>query len=133
MGSGLPGVAPPGSTNLFAAERASVKQQHVAADDFVQNLLLLYAGAVLLNVVVSSVLYFRDRKPIYRSLVVCWTAMLVSFGAQGALASGQLQIVIGFATAFLVNFAFARLLASTADVQLRWQPYTIALTAGVAV
>jgi serine phosphatase RsbU (regulator of sigma subunit) len=101
------------------------------ADDIVRNLLLLYAGAVLLNVVVSSVLYFRDRKPIYRSLVVCWAAMLVSFGAQGVLSAGQLQIVIGFATAFLVNFAFARLLASTANVHLRWQPYSAALIAGV--
>lgn len=117
----------------FRAARASVKQQHVQTDDLVRNLLLLYAGAVLLNVIVSSVLYLRDDKPIYRSLVVCWTAMLVSFGAQGALSSGELQMVLGFATAFLVNFAFARLLASTADVELRWWPYSVALTAGVAV
>ena len=102
------------------------------ADGFVQNLVLLYAGAVLLNVVVSSVLYCCDRKPIYQSLLVCWAAMLVSFGVQGALAVGDLPIVLGFATAFLVNFAFARLLASTTNKQPRFLTYSAALAAGIA-
>ena len=102
------------------------------ADRFVQNLVLLYAGAVLLNVVVSSVLYYRDRKAIYRSLLISWAAMLVSFVAQAAFAQGDLTIVLGFTSAFLVNFAFARLLASGTGEEPRFVPYALILAGGVA-
>lgn len=100
--------------------------------ELIQNLLLLYAGAVLLNVALSAALYYRDRKPIYRALLVAWTGMLISLAAQAALAHGNLQIVLGFSTAFLVNFAFAHLLGSTTSTPPRWLPYSLTMAAGIA-
>ncbi|MGH7617263.1 MAG: PP2C family protein-serine/threonine phosphatase [Gemmatimonadaceae bacterium] len=100
------------------------------ADAVLRNLLFLYAGVVAINVLLSAALWIRDGNPLFRSLLVAWTWMVVAFVTGGALSEGTFAIITGFLPGFAVNLMFARILGSTTGVTVRIQPYLLGL--GVA-
>lgn len=83
-------------------------------DETVLNLIGLYAGLVLLNAAISAFIWWSSRQRLQRDLFHVWGAMLVAFVAQGftgdVFADEPLGIVFGFATLFVANLAFARLI-----------------------
>jgi hypothetical protein len=100
------------------------------ADAVLRNLLFLYAGVVIINVLMSAVLWIRDRNPLFRSLLVAWTWMVVAFITGGALSAGTLAIITGFLPGFAVNLMFARILGATTGIAVPLRPYLVIL--GVA-
>ena len=95
----------------------------------VTNLLILYAGLVLINTALSAALWAGSRDCLHRALVFVWGSTLVSYVLQGALVRGPLVITYAFGSAFLVNLALAQLVAESLDFPLRWQPFGMTLLA----
>ena len=94
----------------------------------VTNLLILYAGLVLINTALSAALWAKSRDPLHRALVFVWGSTLLSYVLQGALVQTPLVITYSFASAFLVNLALASLVARLSlDLPLRWQPFGMTL------
>ena len=102
-------------------------------DPVVSNLLMLYAGVILINVGVSAALYLRNREPLYRSLLLAWAAMFGSFALQGVLTGSELAVIVGFSSAFTVNLAFASLLGATTSVGVPWRAFLGVFAAGLAL
>lgn len=98
--------------------------------DTLTNLLILYAGLVLINTVLSAALWWGNRDPLYRSLLVVWGSTLVSYVLQGALTQNSLVITLAFVSVFFVNLSLASLVARSLDLPLRWQPFAIFVSVG---
>ncbi len=98
----------------------------------IQNLLILYAGLLLINVGLSAALWYRNRNPLYRALFFVWATTAASFVVQGALVSSDLMIALAFTAVFPVNLALAKLVALAMGVALPWRRYATILLAGVA-
>ena len=102
------------------------------SDPLVQNLLILLAGATLLNAVFAAVLWRSTRDPLFGSLFVAWAASVASGVVQGVLVDGDLAVTLAFSSVFFSNAAFAHLLAAIAGVSVPWRTLVAALAAGVA-
>jgi serine phosphatase RsbU (regulator of sigma subunit) len=100
--------------------------------DVVENLLILLAGASLINAVFAAALWRSTRDPLFKSLFVAWTVSIASGLLQSVLVRGDLAVTLGFSTVFLSNAAFAHLLAATAGVSVRWLPLVATFMLGVA-
>jgi len=101
-------------------------------DAVLRNLLFLYAGIVVINVLLSAALWIRDRNALFRSLLVAWSWMVVAFATGGALTAGTLAIITGLLPAFGVNLMFARILGSTTGTAVPLKPYLGVLAAAYA-
>jgi len=101
-------------------------------DAVLRNLLFLYAGIVVINVLLSAALWIRDRNALFRSLLVAWSWMVVAFVTGGALTAGTLAIITGFLPAFAVSLMFARILGSTTGTAVPLKPYLGVLAAAYA-
>jgi serine phosphatase RsbU (regulator of sigma subunit) len=101
-------------------------------DAVVRNLLFLYAGLLLMNSVLTAMLWAKNRSALFAALFFTWLTTLVSLVAQGALQQTPLLIVLGFGTAFGVNLSLAYLLGRAVDVDVRWRPFVALLVAGFA-
>ncbi len=93
--------------------------------DVVENLLLLYIGALLINVVLSGLLWLGHRTIQYRSLLLVWASSVVTFVVQGVLSTGDVAIALGFASVFLVTMSMAQLLASVIPVRPPRRVYSV--------
>src|SRR3954470_24913309 len=93
----------------------------------VTNLLILYAGLVLINTVLSAALWLRSRDSLHRALVLVWGSTLLSYVLQGALTQNALVITYAFVSVFLVNGALASLVARSLDLRLGWRPFIAAV------
>ena len=101
-------------------------------DAVVRNLLFLYAGLVVINVLLSAALWLRDRNVLFRSLLVAWSWTGASFIAGGVLNSGTLAIITGFLPGFGANLVFARILGSTTGARVPLKPFLGVLAAAYA-
>jgi serine phosphatase RsbU (regulator of sigma subunit) len=99
--------------------------------DTLTNLLILYAGLVLINAGLSAALWAGSRDRLYRALFLVWASTLVSYVLQGALTANALVITYAFVSVFLVNLALASLVARSLALPLRWQPFAAGV--GIAV
>lgn len=99
----------------------------------VTNLLILYAGLVLINTALSAALWIKSRHHLHLALVLVWGSTLISYVAQGAFTQSPLVITYSFATAFLVNFALASLVAQSLELPLAWRPFAIAIAGAMIV
>ena len=99
----------------------------------VTHLLILYAGLVLINTALSAALWFRSRDRLHRALVLVWSSTLVSYIAQGLLTQSDLVITYAFATAFLVNFSLASLVAQSQETTIRLRPFASVLIAALTL
>ena len=104
----------------------------MANDEALKNLLILYAGLLLINVVLTGALWARSRNVLYGTLFAAWASTAVSFVLQGTLVQSSLLLAIGFSSTFPINLAFAMLLARAAGVPLSWRPFVAMLAAGLA-
>jgi serine phosphatase RsbU (regulator of sigma subunit) len=91
------------------------------SDAVVQNLLMLLAGAALINALFAAALWRSTRDRLFGLLFGAWAAGIVSMSSQGVLTSGDLVVTLGFATVFFNNAAFALLLAAVVDVTVPWR------------
>src|SRR5512139_451271 len=101
--------------------------------EVVQNLLVLLAGAALINAVFAATLWRSTRDRLFRLLFVAWASVILSALVQSALTQNPLAIVLGFASVFVNNAAFAHLLAAVVDVAVPWRRLLVFFAAGVAV
>ena len=101
-------------------------------DAVIRNLLFLYSGVLVINVLLSAVLWIRDRNPLFRALLVVWTWTVVSLAFSGVMTGGTLATITGLLPTFAVNLMFARVLGSTASVAVPIKPYLGMLAAGYA-
>ena len=99
----------------------------------VTNLLILYAGLVLINTALSAALWIKSRHRLHLALVLVWGSTLVSYVAQGAFTQTPLIITYSFATAFLVNFALASLVAQSLELPLAWRPFAVAIAGAMVL
>jgi signal transduction histidine kinase len=97
----------------------------------VGQLLLLYAGILLLDIVLSATLWLQRGGGLNRLLFLVWMATALSAVAQGLAVEGSFVITLGFATVFLVGLALAALLAALVDLDLPWRAYSAGLAAGL--
>ena len=51
----------------------------------IQNLLLLYAGVMLLSILLSVVLWRSERDPMFRRLALLWVSVTCCYGLQGVV------------------------------------------------
>ncbi|HEX4682081.1 MAG TPA: hypothetical protein VH277_05195, partial [Gemmatimonadaceae bacterium] len=93
--------------------------------DTVTNLLILYAGLVLINTGLSAALWFGSRDRLHRALLLVWGSTLLSYVLQGALTQNALLITYAFVSVFFVNLALAALVARSLAIPLRWRPFAI--------
>ena len=100
-------------------------------DEALKNLLILYAGLILINVALTAALWARSRNVLYGTLFAAWAATVISFVLQGTLVQSSLLLALGFATTFPINLAFAMLLARVAGTPLVWRPLVTALAVGL--
>ena len=99
----------------------------------IQNLLFLYVVVLAISALLSAALWRQSRDALHRDLFFVWAASIVSFGAQGVLATGTLPIVLGFSSVFLVNVALAKLTASLIHTPLDVRPYALVMALAVAL
>ncbi len=99
----------------------------------VANLLLLYAGLVLINTVLSAALWWRSRDSLHRALVLVWGTTLLSYVLQGALTQTPLIITYAFVSVFPVNGALAALVARSLDMRVDWRPFIAAVIGAMVV
>jgi serine phosphatase RsbU (regulator of sigma subunit) len=103
----------------------------------VANLLVLYAGLLLINTAVAVTMYRASRGPLYRDLVLVWAGMLLAFAAQGATSAlapdVPLVVVAGFATLWLGDLAFARLVHDLFEVPVPWRASGVVFAVGAAL
>ncbi len=101
--------------------------------EVVRNLLLIYAGVVLLNTVISFALWWKLRDSLTRSQLLIWAAAVVVLVAQGILSQNPAQVIFATAFVFLVTIAIANLLATVFHVRARWRLYFSFMLAGLVL
>ncbi len=99
--------------------------------DALKNLLVLYAGVLLINVLLSAVLWRRQKAQLQRSLLLAWLSMVFSLIAQGALQKGAFLTTLGFSSVFVVNVALAKLLGEIVSLRPIWRGYGVILVASL--
>lgn len=99
--------------------------------EVVQNLLVLLAGAALINTGFAAALWRSTRDPLFRMLFVAWASVILSALFQSALTQNRLAITLGFASVFVNNAAFAQLLASVAEVRVPWRRLVLLFAGGI--
>lgn len=100
--------------------------------DVIQNLLVLYAGLLFINLALSTALWWRSGDPLYRALVSVWAATVVSFVVQGVFVQNDLVVTWAFASVFPVNLALAHLVSLVTGVPLHRRRYVAVLLFAVA-
>jgi serine phosphatase RsbU (regulator of sigma subunit) len=100
--------------------------------EVVQNLLVLLAGAALINAVFAAALWRSTRDRLFRLLFVAWASVILTALLQSALTQNPLAITLGFASVFVNNAAFAHLLAAVVHVAVPWRGLLVAYAAGIA-
>jgi signal transduction histidine kinase len=99
--------------------------------EIIQQLVLVYAGTLLINLVLSGLLWFRHRSPLHRQLFLLWAAGVIFFLAQGIPVHTPLGLAMSGVPAFLSSYALAQLLALVAGFTIRKRLYLSVL--GLAV
>lgn len=87
-----------------------------------ENLLLTYAGTMLINAVVSGLMWSQYRTPLFRTILFVWLASLGAFVVQG-LSSESVPLVqiVAFSPAFLIGAALAQLIDDVIIVDIPWR------------
>lgn len=103
----------------------------------IENLLVLYAGIVLINTIVSALLWRKQRDKLSKQLFSIWLATFIVYILQGTLIQNNLLIVIGFAFTILINIAISDFLKTIAERPsnhvLYYSTLAIALTGSSAL
>jgi signal transduction histidine kinase len=100
--------------------------------DSLGQLLLIYAGVITINMVLSGLLWARYRSPIHRTQFLLWAFSASSAAVQGALGQSPALMTAAFLSTFPINLALADLLGRVVDLRLPWKRYSALFLVGVA-
>ncbi|MBX3187728.1 MAG: ATP-binding protein [Labilithrix sp.] len=96
-----------------------------------RELLLVFAGLLLVNAVISGVMWARQRTPLHRALFLVWALSMGSLTLQ-AFVQAERWMVFAFAIPSLgVNLLLADLHGRALDLRPRWRTYLAASTVGL--
>ncbi|RAP32699.1 hypothetical protein DID77_04270 [Candidatus Marinamargulisbacteria bacterium SCGC AG-439-L15] len=94
--------------------------------DSVSNLLILYAGVVLGNTVLSAILWYKEKVDLYKSLFYVWISTLATFFLQGFLtAHSHLVIIYGFSICILIGLSLSIIIEKTANIKVGWGKFFV--------
>ena len=93
--------------------------------EILQQLVLIYAGILVINLALSGLLWFRHRNPLHRGLFTFWAAAVIFFFSQGIPTHGDLWLALSGLPAFLFTFSLARLLGRIASSPIRSRLYLL--------
>ncbi|MDA1353780.1 MAG: SpoIIE family protein phosphatase [bacterium] len=99
----------------------------------IENLLILYAGIVLINTIVSALLWRKQRDKLSKQLFSIWLATFIVYILQGTLLQNNLLIVIGFSFTLLINIAISDFLKTIADRPIKHGLYYGVMILAVAI
>jgi signal transduction histidine kinase len=89
----------------------------------VENLVILYAGILLINIAISAILWIHDKEPLYRSVFFLWLTCVLSLVSQGMSTQNNLMIAIGFTPTFLINISLSYLLTRITAINVPWKSF----------
>ncbi len=95
------------------------------------NLLILYAGILLISFALSALLWIQHRGDLYRRLFLVWATAAASSAAQGATQHGNLNVAIGFSVTFFVNLTLAQLVVGVVSLPFRARTFVVAYVASL--
>lgn len=99
----------------------------------VQGLLLLYAGALLINTLISAALWNERRDPLLRAQFFVWASTMVGFITQAVGTQNNLAITIGYSPVFIVSLSITHLVAMILGLTVRWRPFWAIMGVGIAL
>jgi serine phosphatase RsbU (regulator of sigma subunit) len=95
------------------------------------QLIVLYAAFLLMFAVSAGIVWWRKRTALHRALFLVWLAGLAGLIAQGVSQHGDLIMVLGYTSVFLVSIALSNLITTSLHVPFAWRRYLGLL--GIAV
>jgi signal transduction histidine kinase len=96
----------------------------------VRQLVLLYAGVLIINFVLSAALWFRYRTSVNRALFLVWSTSIVSLVVQAVPTSTPLGMSLSCLPSFMVTYSLANLISRVVDFKMPTRFYLISV--GVA-
>lgn len=99
----------------------------------VLNLLVLYAGTLVINAGIALALWHKNREPLYRALFFVWASNVLAFITQGVLNQNALAITVGFSATIGVDLSMSLLIATLLGLPFRWKPYAAVLVCALAM
>jgi hypothetical protein len=98
-----------------------------------QGLLLLYAGVILINTVVSAALWYERRDPLMRAQFFFWASSVFCIVMQAGATHNSFIITLGYSTVFLVSISISNLLVMVAEMPARWRLFFTIMGVGYAL
>jgi serine phosphatase RsbU (regulator of sigma subunit) len=99
-------------------------------DPLLKILVLLYAGVMFINTVVSAALWYERREPLLRAQFFLWASGIVGFFVPAVATATNFVITLGFSACFLLTAAIAHLLGLLTETAPRWRLFGAVLGAG---
>jgi signal transduction histidine kinase len=96
----------------------------------IRQLLLIYAGLLLINLAISLALWIRYRTHLHRGLFLVWGASVLAAVGGSFPATTSLSMTLVMAPGFLVSLSLADLLGRVAGFQPRSRVYWLAFAVG---
>ena len=97
----------------------------------ISNLVILYAGILLINVALSGLLWLRSGGELHKQLFFVWATSCAGLMAQGIVTHGSLSIVLGFSVVYFINLALAQLVVGVVSISSSNKLFTIAFVASL--
>jgi serine phosphatase RsbU (regulator of sigma subunit) len=101
--------------------------------EVLSQLIVLYAAFVLILAVSAGIVWWRKRTALDRALFLVWLGALAGLIGQGAAQHGDLQMVIGYTSVFLLSIALSNLITTSLHVPFAWRGYVVVLVVAAAV
>lgn len=95
--------------------------------------LLVLAGLLTTNTALSVLLYWKERTPIHRGLLLLWVSLLVSIIVQGLVPQTPACVYAFAGTVLFVNLFLADLVRRALDLPSRWRVFFVIAAVSLAV
>jgi signal transduction histidine kinase len=119
--------------HVSEAEGNAVSTPHTAAVcarmEPIHNLLILYCGAVFVNLLIAFYQWRSSRSAAHRNLVLFWFFALFAFLDQAVLDQSSFTLASALCMTFAVNLTLAKVIAEIALVSFRWLPLALVMVA----
>jgi signal transduction histidine kinase len=89
----------------------------------VRQLILVYAGVLLINLALSAVLWFRYRTALHRSLFLFWASSVGYCFVQAVPTTTPLGLSLSYLPSFVITYQLANLVAGIAEIPMPRRPY----------
>ncbi|MSR88103.1 MAG: HAMP domain-containing histidine kinase [Candidatus Margulisbacteria bacterium] len=95
------------------------------------NLIIFYAGLLLVNIVIAFTMWIVDKNKLYFSLFLVWMATFLSFLMQGILSKTLFFATIGFSFCFLISLALCKLFSDMTPIKIPWKYFIYGQCMGI--